>query len=57
MARWKKHAWEGYVVLLGRVLTILTLREAFWEEKNLIPQHFQHLLICAGCSVQKGYSV
>lgn len=30
---------------------------SFLGGKKLIPQHFQHLLICAGCSVQKGYSV
>lgn len=46
----KKHAWEGYVVLLGTLFTILTLREAFWGGKKTHSLcYFQHLLICAGC--------
>lgn len=52
----KSHAWLGNV-LLGMLLTILTLRELFFWEENPILQYFQHLLICAGLSVQRGTNI
>lgn len=50
----KPHAWLGNVVLLGTLLTILTLRKPFFGEENPILQPFQHMLICAGLSAQRG---
>lgn len=53
----KTHVWLGNVVLLGTLLTILTLREPFFGKKNPILQHFQHMLICAVLSAQRGTNI